>query len=149
MYSTSAWLMRRPQGSDGSERCFFSYHPFFCWESCLSLSQDRLYEVASNAFFIFICKFSSYTSWGRRVLGREMEKQPRRSCRSVLVRAWKPGCCCCAAPQLCFAHGKALPCCTEPVWLLGVTAGGAQPSHGSTASHRAFVSSSCAFISVS
>lgn len=119
MYNTSAWLMRRPQGSDGSERCFFSYHPFFCWESCLSLSQDRLYEVASNAFFIFICKFSSYTSWGRRVLGREMEKQPRRSCRSVLVRAWKPGCCCCAAPQLCFAHGKALPCCTEPVWLLG------------------------------
>lgn len=31
----------------------------------------------------------------------------------------------------------------------GVTAGGAQPSHGSTASHRAFMSSSCAFISVS
>lgn len=103
----------------GLKGVFFSYHPFFCWESCLSLSQDRLYEVASNAFFIFICKFSSYTSWGRRVLGREMEKQPRRSCRSVLVRAWKPGCCCCAAPQLCFAHGKALPCCTEPVWLLG------------------------------
>lgn len=62
---------------------------------------------------------NGYTSWGRRVLGREMEKQPRRSCRSVLIRAWKPGCCCCAAPQLCFAHGKALPCCTEPVWLLG------------------------------
>lgn len=103
----------------GLKGVFFSYHPFFCWESCLSLSQDRLYEVASNAFFIFICKFSSYTSWGRRVLGREMEKQPRRSCRSVLVRAWKPGCCCCAAPQLCFAHGKALPCCTEPVLAAG------------------------------